>query len=86
MTPDIPLAANLWHDFYAVTGIAPGTDVIACNRGNSTLVAYEGAQPPTDSWWGWPAQVGDGLRIKASSAWIKSGAPIVLAGVQEYAP
>lgn len=84
MKPDLPLAANVWHEFYAASGYAPGTDVIAANRGNSTLLAYEGVQPPANSWWGWPVQVGDGLRIRAATAWIKSGAPIVLGGLQEF--
>lgn len=86
MNQDITLAANTWHDFYAVTGFAPGSDVIGCNRGSSTIVAFEGTQPPSDVFWGWAIPVNGGLRVKAPTAWVKSVSPLVIGGLQVYAP
>lgn len=83
MKPDLPLAPSVWHDFYAVTGFAPGTDVICCNRSGTRIVVFEGNQPPTDAMYGWEIPSGGGVRIKAQSAWIRGNAPVLLGGLQE---
>lgn len=84
MKPDLPLASSVWHDFYAVTGFAPGTDVIFCNRSGTRIVVYEGAQPSASSLQGWEIPAGGGCRVKAASAWVKGNAAVLLGGLQEY--
>ncbi len=85
MKPDVTLAAGMWHDFYAATGYAPGTDVIFCNRSGTRVVAFEGDQPAAQSYQGAEIPGGAWGRVKADSAWIKAGAAIVLGGIQEFA-
>lgn len=85
MKPDVTLAAGVWHDFYAATGYAPGTDVIFCNRSGTRVLAFEGAQPAAQAYQGAEIASGAWGRVKADSAWIKAGAPILLGAVQEFA-
>lgn len=35
MRDNLELAPATWHDFYAVTGFAPGADVIVCSGGGT---------------------------------------------------
>lgn len=37
MRDNLELAPATWHDFYAVTGFAPGADVIGCSGGGTDL-------------------------------------------------
>lgn len=92
MKPDLPLAAAVWHDFYAVTGFAPGTDVIGCNKG-ARISLYEGDKPldsVTEQGWSIPPG-GDGdqvsgFRVKADAgqAWVRGNADVILGALQEF--
>lgn len=84
MKPDVQLAGGVWHDFYDVTGYAPGTDVIFCNRSGTRIVAFEGAQPAAGAFQGAEIPNSEWGRIKADSAWIKAGATILIGGIQEF--
>jgi hypothetical protein len=75
------LAANTWHDVYALSGIAPGTKIVIYNKGNSTQTYWEGSQPGANDWSGVPIIVNDAAivdQVNATGCWIKSPAPITI--------
>lgn len=87
MKPDLPLASAVWHDFYAVTGFAGGTEVIGYNGGSSRICLFEGDKPPSSTpVQGWPIPMGEAFRVKADAgqAWIRgNGNSVLLCGLQE---
>lgn len=86
MKPDLPLAPSVWHDFYAVTGFAPGTDVVFCNRSSTRIVLFEGPQPDPSTLHGAEIQPGAWGRVRGQSAWLKGNATVLIGGLQEYQP
>lgn len=84
MIPNLPLAAGVWHDFYAVTGFTPGAEVIGCNGGNARICLFEGAQPEASvAMQGWDIPAGGGFCVKAESVWIRGNGSVVLCGLQD---
>lgn len=84
MKPNLVLAQAIWHDFYSVTGFAPGTDVIGCNGSVTRICLFEGDKPLDATYvQGWEIPAGGGFRVKADSAWIRGNGSVTLCGLQE---
>lgn len=84
MIPNLPLAAGVWHDFYAVTGFAPGEEVIGCNGGSARICLYQGDKPDASvAMQGWDIPAGGGFSVKADSVWVRGNGSVVLCGLQD---
>lgn len=85
MTPDMSLAADQWHNIYALYGISVGTPLLIYNKSISTVMLWDGAAPlSNESWDGVPA--GDYPVVVESGAagcWAKSHGRLILS-VQVY--
>lgn len=84
MKPDLTLAPGVWHDFYAATGYAPGSDIIFCNRSATRIVVFEGPQPSAQVLHGAEIPSGGWGRVRAQKAWIKGNAGLILGALQEF--
>lgn len=81
MSADITLAAGIWNDVYAASGIAPGTPIQIVNKCNTLIVAQEGTAPAAESWdgpfisprWPWVAD-----QVGVTGCWVKSMNMIVI--------
>lgn len=84
MKPNLILAAGVWHDFYAFTGFAPGTEVIGCNGGNARICLFQGDEPSSaQASQGWDIPVGGGFSVKGESVWVRGNGGVVLVGLQD---
>lgn len=84
MKENLVLAAGVWHDFYAVTGFAPGSNIIGCSGGTNRICFYEGDQPPADiEVRGWQISSREGFKVQGQSVWVRGNNGVTLCGLQE---
>lgn len=84
MKPNLTLPAGVWHDFYAVTGFAPGSNIIGCSGGTNRICFYEGEQPSHDvEVQGWQISSREGFKVQGQSVWVRGNNGVTLCGLQE---
>lgn len=84
MKPNLTLAAGVWHDFYAVTGFAPGSNIIGCSGGTNRICFYEGDQPAHDlEVCGWQISSREGFKVQGQSVWVRGNNGVTLCGLQQ---
>lgn len=84
MKPNLTLAAGIWHDFYVVTGFAPGSNIIGCSGGTNRICFYEGEQPAHDmEVCGWQISSREGFKVQGQSVWVRGNNGVTLCGLQE---
>lgn len=84
MKPNLTLPAGVWHDFYAVTGFAPGSNIIGCSGGTNRICFYEGAEPGHDvEVQGWQISSREGFKVQGQSVWVRGNNGVTLCGLQE---
>lgn len=84
MKPNLTLPAGVWHDFYAVTGFAPGSNIIGCSGGTNRICFYEGEQPAHDlEVCGWQISSREGFKVQGQSVWVRGNNGVTLCGLQQ---
>lgn len=84
MKPNLTLTAGVWHDFYAVTGFAPGSNIIGCSGGTNRICFYEGDQPAHDlEVCGWQISSREGFKVQGQSVWVRGNNGVTLCGLQQ---
>lgn len=84
MKPNLTLPAGVWHDFYAVTGFAPGSNIIGCSGGTNRICLYEGEKPEHEvEVQGWQISSREGFKVQGQSVWVRGNNGVTLCGLQE---
>lgn len=84
MKPNLTLPAGVWHEFYVVTGFAPGSNIIGCSGGTNRICFYEGEQPGHDvEVQGWQISSREGFKVQGQSVWVRGNNGVTLCGLQE---